>query len=247
MGNTNAVLAAFTELAPHYEDAMEHELTALWGLDYREFVCELLDAAPVSNKDTILDVATGTAFIPRMLQDTADYQGQVIGLDITPAMLIQAQSRMAHSGQSASTQLVCASAMNLPFDDDTFDVVICGFGTHHMSVPQMLSEMRRVLKAEGRLLLADAAAPALWQTPGWRPTMTSLLSFLSRFLRDARTRVEADAIQNMRTAEEWRAELSTAGFAEVAVREHRARRPWYPLALTMRAVVDETQTQRPGV
>ena len=108
MTEPNAVLAAFTELAPHYEDAMGDELTALWGLDYREFVCELLGMGSIGSTDAILDVATGTAFIPRMLQDMAGYQGQVIGLDITPAMLTQAQSRIEDAGQLASTQLVCA-------------------------------------------------------------------------------------------------------------------------------------------
>lgn len=247
MTDSNTMLAAFTELAPHYEDAMAHELTALWGLDYREFVSGLLDAASVEDRDTILDVATGTALVPRILRDTADYRGQVVGLDITPAMLLQAQNRIAGSGRPSSIQFICASAMNLPFDDGTFDVVICGFGTHHMNVPQMLSEMRRVLKARGRLLLADAAVPALWQTLGWKPVISALLPFFGRFLPDARTRSEADAIRNMRTVREWQAELSTAGFVEITVTEHRARRPWYPSALTMKAVIAGTQALHPGV
>ena len=54
--------------------------------------------------------------------------------------------------------------MQIPLGADSFDVVMCGLGTHHMDVPLLLSEIRRVLRSEGHLVMADVGAPAAWRT-----------------------------------------------------------------------------------
>lgn len=51
----------------------------------------------------------------------------------------------------------------MPFSNESFNVVMCGLATHHMNVPRMLSEIRRVLKSGGRISLADAGGSSLWR------------------------------------------------------------------------------------
>jgi len=237
MADSDVIVEAFTELAPHYEGTIDHELRRFWGLSYGEFVDWLIDMAAVREEDVILDVATGTGVIPLRLAKKLGPKGQVIGLDITPAMLKHGRTNIeAVCPSNQCVSVVCASAMAMPFAQGVFDVVICGLGTHHMDVPQMLAEMRRVLKVEGRLIMADVGASAFWRSR-WGGVLLKILMLhygLSR--RSPRAQAEVEAFPNVRTADEWHALLSSSGFAQIEIAESRARRPWYPSALAIRAV-----------
>ena len=81
------MLDAFTELAPQYEATMDAEVRQMWGISYREFIDRLIDAVPLREGTRILDVATGTAMIPRQIASRAPATCHITGLDITPAML----------------------------------------------------------------------------------------------------------------------------------------------------------------
>lgn len=118
----------------------------------------------------------------------------------------------------------------------TFDGIICGFGAHHMHVPSMLSEMRRVLKDGGWLVLAEAAAPAFWRAWWGRAFLGLSLHIYGLMTDGARARAEIEAISNLHTGSEWRDQLSAAGFTAIEVREERARHVGYPHAVLIRAV-----------
>ena len=240
MTRTDDLFEVFTELAPDYEAAMDRELETLWGLTYQGFVSELKEAGTVQEGDIVLDVATGTALIPRMFQGQVGPRGRLVGLDITPNMLHQARDLVWSSSSSASIHLVCASAMIIPFAESSFDVAICGFGTHHMDVPRMLSELKRVLKAGGRLLLADAVAPDYWRMAGIEALLRIIVRLGQQALNGARSRLEMEAIWNMRTVGEWHMALSALGFTEIEWAQYRARRSWYPAALIIQAVAAGT-------
>jgi ubiquinone/menaquinone biosynthesis C-methylase UbiE len=238
MADNSAMLEAFGELAPHYEETMDRELGAFLGLGYQEFVSYFVKQNDIGPDDLVLDVATGTALIPRTLVDEVGAGKGIVGLDITPAMLQQARQRVTARSAYDRVHLVCASATVMPFGASVFDVVICGFGTHHMDVPHMLSEMQRVLKPGGKLILADAGLPAFWRWAWWEALLQIVLQGYRLVSRGARARVEADAIHNIRTAAEWQAVLSGTGFTGIQISESRTRRPWYPRALTIRAVAN---------
>jgi ubiquinone/menaquinone biosynthesis C-methylase UbiE len=236
MTGSDVIIEAFTELAPRYEETVDRELREFWGLSYREFVDRLTKEASIEKSDVVLDVATGTALIPLKLVDRVGDGGRVVGLDITPAMLRHGQENVEATGLSSCIRLVCASAMAMPFVEGVFDVVICGLGTHHMDVPQMLSEMRRVLKVGGKLIMADVGASAFWRSLWGRAVLRLLLLRYGLAHSSARAQAEWEALPNVRTAGEWHAVLAEFGFTKVEVIESRARRPWHPHALTMRAL-----------
>ena len=236
MDGNSPVREAFTDLALRYEQAMDQELGRFLGASYGEFIERLLAFAPARANDLVLDVATGTARIPRALADRSQARRGIVGLDVTPAMLEQARSRCLADGSAEQIHLVCASGTAMAFAGCTFDGVICGFGTHHMHVPSLLSEMRRALKDGGWLVLAEAAAPAFWRTWCGRAFLRFSLHVYGWMTNGARARAEVDAVSKLHTGSEWRTLLCAAGFAAIEVREERARRVGYPRALPIRAV-----------
>jgi ubiquinone/menaquinone biosynthesis C-methylase UbiE len=234
----DVVIEAFTEMAPQYEQVVDQELRRVWGFSYREFVDWLIEAISVRDGDFILDVATGTARIPLALAAKTEVESRTVGLDITPAMLEYGQRDVDAKGLTPRIKLVCASAMAMPFVEGVFDKVVCGLGTHHMDVPQMLSEMTRVLRAGGELVLADVAASPYWKLPGVKTIIRIIV--LSYFLPGrniARAWAEAGAVSHIYTADEWRTILSDFGLTEIEITEPPARHRWYPRALIMKAVV----------
>jgi len=236
MSSSDVVIEAFTEMAPQYEEVVDQELRRFWGFSYREFVDWLIETIPVRDDDLVLDVATGTARIPLALAARTEVESRTVGLDITSAMLEYGRRDVDAKGLTPRIKLVCASAMAMPFVGGVFGTVICGLGTHHMDVPQMLSEMSRVLKAGGELVLADVAAFPYWRLPGIKIIIriVALLYFLLG-RNVARAWAEADAVSHIYTAGEWRTILSESGFAQIKITRLPAR-CWIPNPLVMRAV-----------
>ena len=162
MEEQEVVVEAFTELASRYEKVVDSELNRFWGWSYIRFVNRLIGLTIISDGDLILDVATGTAVIPRRLVEAVKKNFHVIGLDITAAMLRRGKEQIEKAAADRDISLSCGDALVMPFGPGSFDLVMCGLATHHMNVPAMLSEMGRVLKPGGRLAMADAAgSPAL--------------------------------------------------------------------------------------
>lgn len=79
---------------------------------------------------------------------------------------------------------VVADAHNLPFDDDSFEVVVCSEMLEHADNPQkVISEIRRVLKPEGRVVLTTRFAFPIHDAPNdyWRFTPYGLRKLFSEF------------------------------------------------------------------
>ncbi len=241
MTDSHAVIEAFADLAPQYEETVDRELRKFWGVSYGALVGRLVQQASVSQGDMVLDVATGTALIPRTMAGQVGAGGRVVGLDITPAMLGHGRNKAEATGLSLPISLVCASAAAMPVASGVFDVAICGLGTHHMDVPRLMAEMRRVLRTGGRIVVADVGLSALWRSWWGAVLLRLLLVFYSLWhVKSARAQAETDALSNIRTAGEWRAVVADAGFTQIEVLQSRPRRPWYPCPLTVRAVAEDT-------
>ena len=238
MSSEGAVTEAFTEMAPDYEGTVDRELRRLWGFGYRQFVERFVDMAAITEGAVVLDVATGTALIPMQLANLVGAKGWIVGLDITPGMLAQAQRNLDRAGISTRIDLTCASGLEMPFPAAIFDVVLCGLGTHHMDVPQMLSEMRRILKPGGRLVLADVGASPFWRSLWGRIWLRILMVQFGLTHSRARTQAETEAFANMWSAGQWRAFLSEREFVDINITESRPRHAWYPSALLMTALAD---------
>lgn len=106
-----------------------------------------------------LDVCCGTADWTIALSEAVGSKGQVTGLDFSENMLEVGKQKTA---SLENNQLVHGDAMNLPFDDNSFDYVTIGFGLRN--VPDYLSalkEMHRVLKPGGMVVCLETSQPTL--------------------------------------------------------------------------------------
>lgn len=234
--DSELVVAAFTELAPDYEPTVDRELRMFWGVTYRNFLTRFLAVASVATDEKVLDVATGTAFLPSQLATTVGPEGRVFGLDITPAMLVHAAARLEGEGWTERTPLVCGSALAMPVADASFDVVLCALGTHHMDVPVLISEMRRVVRPGGRVVLADVCANDFWRSLAGIALLRVLIIGYGLSLRSVRAQAEIEAFDNVRTPGEWQLLLADHGFASINLQTIRSRFPWYPSGIIASAI-----------
>lgn len=146
--NLKKINEAFTLQAPAFESSTYH-LSKQEYLDYT-----VRKTNPVST-DTILEVAAGTCVCGRSL---ARHAGHVVCLDATPAMLEVGRSE-AEKDDMSNITFVKGYAEELPFLDDCFDIVISRLAFHHfVDVNAAFSEMVRVLKPGGKLVMIDMVA-----------------------------------------------------------------------------------------
>lgn len=98
----------------------------------------------------LLDVGCGTGpMIELLLRELPDKK--YTGVDLTPRMIEVAQEK-----KLANTKFVVGDSENLPFAEDSFDVVVCTNSFHHYPHPQaFFNGVARVLRAGGRLVLRD--------------------------------------------------------------------------------------------
>ena len=106
----------------------------------------MIDHVVGSNPGLVLDVATGPAGVA--LQVAARTGARVVGLDVTEAMLRQAQVNVAAAG--ARIQLALGRGEQLPFADATFDAVTFTYLLRYVDDPAAaIEELTRVVKPGG--------------------------------------------------------------------------------------------------
>ena len=239
MNDQKTVVAAFTEMASHYEGTVDSEIRQFWGVGYREFIRRFVGEMNLAGRERVLDIGTGMAAVPVTLLNHTIWSGEVVGLDITPEMLSRARQSLTGAGFNHRVRLVCGSGIVLPFSAGSFDAVTCALATHHMDVPTLLSEIRRVLRPHGQMLLADVALADFWSTRTGRFLVAGMAIAYRWTQGRVRAQAELDAMKNMLSPEEWRTSLQNAGFSGLNLSVLPARRRWYPPGVLMRARLDE--------
>ena len=110
----------------------------------------------------ILDVGCGTGSHLELYQR---YGCNLYGIDLSPSMLEAARARL---GDSARLEL--GDATSMPYEDHKFDLIISMLSLHEMAQQTrsgVLSEMKRVLKDDGRILLIDFHPGPYQPLQGW--------------------------------------------------------------------------------
>jgi demethylmenaquinone methyltransferase/2-methoxy-6-polyprenyl-1,4-benzoquinol methylase len=133
--------------------------------------------AHVDNGDSsvILDVATGTAGVA--LELTRRTSAQIIGIDITEAMLRRGHGRIARVGVAERVRLVVGQAERLPFPDESFDALTFTDLLRYVADPAAtLRELTRVLKPGAAIASLEFAVPpnSFWRFWWWLYTRAVL-------------------------------------------------------------------------
>jgi arsenite methyltransferase len=105
--------------------------------------------------ERVLDLGSGAGTDSLIAAQMVGEAGRVTGIDMTPEMLDKARAAAAEMG-AVNVEFVAGEAERLPFDDETFDVVISN-GVIDL-IPDkdaVFGELHRVLAPGGRLQIAD--------------------------------------------------------------------------------------------
>lgn len=138
----------FTRIAKRY-DLMNSLMTAGGDNRLRKEAVRLANLKP---EDRVLDLGAGTGML------TVEAARVVPGKNIYPSdFTLEMLLRGNHWGESRPC---CADALQLPYADEQFDVVMSGFLVRNVgNLQQVLAEQFRVLKPGGRLVILDATQP----------------------------------------------------------------------------------------
>ena len=185
------------------------------------FTAILLEHANPQPGERVVDIACGTGVVARQAAPRVGRTGDIIGIDINPAMLAVARSLPVQEGASIDWRE--GSALELPLPDEAFDLVLCQAGLQF--VPdrlKALQEMHRILRLGGRVALS------VWRSPEHNPVSQLIWGTIARYLNTNIT-VLTPAM-SLGDAEELSRLLTSAGFADVNIvaRSYTVREPRTP-------------------
>ena len=167
----------------------------------------LRHAAPQS-RERVLDVACGTGIVARQVAPLVGADGQVVALDMNPAMLAVARSLPTPSG--AAIQWQEGNAMTLPFPDGIFDIVLCQHGLQFFpDRAGAVREMHRVLAPGGRAMVI--VLQALSRHPVFEALVKSVAHHLSLPISAVMTPFALSDADELRTL------FTAAGFKAVDI------------------------------
>jgi demethylmenaquinone methyltransferase / 2-methoxy-6-polyprenyl-1,4-benzoquinol methylase len=148
----------FDSIANSY-DFLNHFLSLGIDRKWRKKAVRII--ANAYKNPRILDVATGTGDLS-IASINIDPE-HITGIDISPKMLEIGKEKIRRKGLTGRIELMQGDSENIPFNDNSFDVVMVGFGVRNFADPlKGLSEMRRVLRNGGMLLVLEFSKPVLF-------------------------------------------------------------------------------------
>jgi demethylmenaquinone methyltransferase / 2-methoxy-6-polyprenyl-1,4-benzoquinol methylase len=169
----------FDRIAGLY-DRMNTVMTA--GLHHR-WRRRTADLAGLSQGERALDVATGTGDLALELAARVGPTGQVVGSDFSERMLGLARDKAQGLG---SVRFEVGNALDLPYEDDSFDAATVGFGARNFSdLRRGLEEMVRVVRPGGRVVVLEITTPT-------RPPLSTLLELWFEAIVPALGRLAGD-------------------------------------------------------
>lgn len=143
----------FHWLTPLYDPLLK------WGMREEAVKGRLIERANIQPGQHVLDLGCGTGTLVVMLKQSIP-EAQVTGLDADEQVLGIARTKAERANMQI--QLDHGLAYELPYPDDSFDVVLSSFVIHHLTSPDKLrafKEVRRALRPDGWFHLLDFGRP----------------------------------------------------------------------------------------
>jgi demethylmenaquinone methyltransferase / 2-methoxy-6-polyprenyl-1,4-benzoquinol methylase len=165
------VHGVFEKIYENY-DQMNSVISFQQHIKWRNDTMKKMD---VQNGAKALDVCCGTADWTIALAEAAGKDGEVVGLDFSKNMLKIGEEKLEARNLDQAT-LIHGNAMELPFEDNSFDYVTIGFGLRNVpDYNQVLREMYRVLKPGGMAVCLETSQPTL---PGFKQAYRLYFRFI---------------------------------------------------------------------
>ncbi|MUK87268.1 demethylmenaquinone methyltransferase [Ornithinibacillus sp. L9] len=143
----------------HKYDSMNSIISFQRHKAWRKDVMKQMNVTPGSDA---LDVCCGTGDWSIALAEVTWKDGKVIGLDFSENMLSVAKDKNRDL-QYDHLEFIHGNAMDLPFEDNSFDYVTIGFGLRNVpDYMTVLKEMYRVVKPNGKVVCLETSQPTLF-------------------------------------------------------------------------------------
>ncbi len=186
-------------------------------LIFEPYAIDLAVQLAKAGPDRVLEVAAGTGVVTRALAARLPAQTRLVVTDLNPPMLAYARTRLSPDDRIEWRQ---ADALALPFEDGSFDAVVCQFGA--MFFPDKVQgyrEARRVLKPGGRYVFN------VWDRISENEFADVVTQALAEIFPDDPPRFLARTPHGYHDAARIREELGAAGFTDVSIDavEHRSK------------------------
>jgi ubiquinone/menaquinone biosynthesis C-methylase UbiE len=202
----------YTSWAATY-DRDKVEMFAQAGYSYEEFMVRLLKLCGLRVGMNILDVGTGTGLTAISVAKALSGNCRILGIEPIDAMIDKAKSNIKNEQLEDVILIKKASAENVPSEDHVYDLVTCTFAIRHTDVGKALAEFIRVLKPNGRIVIADIYAPEKWRSVLGK-IMAPVFQFAFRFRK-----YKAETKSNVLTMNEWRTLLEGLGLTVIDILE----------------------------
>ena len=150
----------FSDIAPRY-DLLNHVLSLNVDRYWRWRTTRIVP--PVVGDAPILDVCTGTGDLALAYDSAAKHRVPIFGSDFCLPMLLPAQSKTLKRRATERIRYVEADTQQLPFPDDSFQLVTVAFGLRNVTdTDRGLAEMARVVRPGGRVAILEFSRPRGW-------------------------------------------------------------------------------------
>jgi ubiquinone/menaquinone biosynthesis C-methylase UbiE len=186
-------------------------------LIFEPYAADLAERIAATDPQHVLETAAGTGVLTRALASALPAHARIVATDLNQPMLDRAEAQTTRATRIEWKQ---ADALNLPFADQSFDIVACQFGA--MFFPdrvQGYNEARRVLKPGGRFLFS------VWDRIEENEFADIITQALAAMFPDDPPLFLARTPHGYHDADRIRADLNEAGFSDITTEtvEHRSK------------------------
>lgn len=148
ISHNDSIISQFTKQAVPFLHMSQH--SNQYGLNL------MVKLSDPKYDDTVLDVACGPGIVAC---EFAKIVSHVIGIDLTPAMIEQAR-HLQNEKNLHNIDWRIGDVSKLPYEDDSFSLIVTRYSLHHLINPsEVITEMYRVCRPGGRILVVDVTPP----------------------------------------------------------------------------------------
>jgi demethylmenaquinone methyltransferase/2-methoxy-6-polyprenyl-1,4-benzoquinol methylase len=207
----------FSGIAGRY-DLLNHLLSFQMDRYWRRAVARRFRRRMAAPGARALDLCCGTADLALALSRHGS--ASVVGCDFSHPMLTRARDKLSQRGRIPLAAE--ADALQLPFADGTFDLVVCSFGFRNLANYRAgLTEIHRVLEPGGEVGILEFSEPRGWLRPIYSFYFHRILPRLGEWVSGVRGSYSylPGSVDRFPEREELAAWMAETGFAKVRATE----------------------------